>query len=257
MRYQTPPQIKSRRSSWLLIVSLLLAIVLLAPSIRERWLLDSPAMLLRSTAASRHEQPRLRHLPLQAEPADPPSAEIVPTQPPQMEPTPQQVIVDGPPAMHLPPKTMFGDPNGVLPEGTTLFDDEYAGIAMLNPALLAALREAANAARADLITFYVTSGWRSPEYQEQLLRDAITEYGSAEEAARWVATPNTSSHVSGDAADIGSYDAMAWLSEHGAAYGLCQIYSNEPWHYELRPEAADQGCPPLYADPTQDPRMQR
>jgi zinc D-Ala-D-Ala carboxypeptidase len=38
---------------------------------------------------------------------------------------------------------------------------------------------------------------------------------------------------------------------------LCQIYSNEPWHYELRPEAIDHGCPPMYADPTQDPRMQQ
>ena len=49
----------------------------------------------------------------------------------------------------------------------------------------------------------------------------------------------------------------AWLSERGAEYGLCQIYGNEPWHYELRPEAGAQGCPPTYADPTQDPRMQR
>ena len=55
----------------------------------------------------------------------------------------------------------------------------------------------------------------------------------------------------------GPPDATAWLSEHGAEYGLCQIYSNEPWHYELRPEAIDQGCPPMYADPTNDPRMGR
>jgi hypothetical protein len=37
---------------------------------------------------------------------------------------------------------------------------------------------------------------------------------------------------------------------------LCQIYSNEPWHYELRPEAIDHDCPPMYADPTHDPRTQ-
>ena len=52
-----------------------------------------------------------------------------------------------------------------------------------------------------------------------------------------MATPDTSAHVSGDAVDIGPSDAAAWLSEHGAAYGLCRIYGNEPWHYELRPEA--------------------
>ena len=101
------------------------------------------------------------------------------------------------------------------------------------------------------------SGWRSPQYQEQLLHGAVSEYGSEEEAARWVATAETSAHVSGDAVDIGPSDATAWLSEHGAAYGLCQIYSNEPWHFELLPEAIDHGCPPMYADPTHDPRMQQ
>jgi hypothetical protein len=63
--------------------------------------------------------------------------------------------------------------------------------------------------------------------------------------------------VSGDAVDIGHSDATAWLSEYGAKYGLCQTYSNEPWHYELRPEAIDHGCPPMYADATHDPRMQQ
>ena len=69
--------------------------------------------------------------------------------------------------------------------------------------------------------------------------------------------PDTSAHVSGDAVDIGRLDAAAWLSEYGAEYGLCQIYGNEPWHYELRSEASDHGCPPMYADPTHDPRMQQ
>ncbi len=103
----------------------------------------------------------------------------------------------------------------------------------------------------------VDSGWRSPEYQEQLFREAVSKYGSDEAAARWVATPSTSAHVSGNAVDIGHVDAAAWLSEHGTRYGLCQIYRNEPWHYELRPQATALGCPPMYADPTHDPRMQR
>ena len=111
-------------------------------------------------------------------------------------------------------------------------------------------------ASGDGVEFVVNSGWRSPEEQEQLLRDAVSEYGSESEAARWVATPNTSAHVSGDAVDIGPPEAAVWLSSYGAQYGLCQIYSNEPWHYELRSDAGLYGCPPLYADPTQDPRMQ-
>ncbi len=108
----------------------------------------------------------------------------------------------------------------------------------------------------DGIAVTVDSGWRTPEHQQQLLDEAIVKYGSQAEAARWVATPNRSAHVSGDAVDIGPAEATAWLSANGARYGLCQIYGNEPWHYELRTDAGEQGCPPLYADPTHDPRMQ-
>ena len=151
----------------------------------------------------------------------------------------------------------LGEADGAVPDGTTVFDDEIPGVANLDPALLGALRQAATDAADDGVEFFVDSGWRSPEYQEQLLREAVSKYGSEEEAARWVATPDTSAHVSGDAVDIGPSDAAAWLSEHGAEYGLCQIYGNEPWHYELRPEASDHGCPPMYADPTHDPRMQQ
>jgi hypothetical protein len=147
--------------------------------------------------------------------------------------------------------------DGALPDGATVFEDEYAGVANLDPDLLQALREAATDAADDGIELYVNSGWRSPRYQDQLLREAVSEYGSEEEAARWVATADTSPHVSGDAVDIGHSDATAWLSEHGAKYGLCQIYRNEPWHYELRPEAIDHRCLRMYADPTHDPRMQR
>ena len=150
----------------------------------------------------------------------------------------------------------LGEADGAVRGGVTVFDDEVPAVANLDPELLGALRQAATDAAGDGVEVYVTSGWRSPEYQDQLLREAISEYGSAEEAARWVATADTSPHVSGDAIDVGHSDATAWLSERGAKFGLCQIYGNEPWHYELRPEAIDHGCPLMYADPTHDPRMQ-
>lgn len=150
-----------------------------------------------------------------------------------------------------------GEADGAVPQGATAFDGELPAVAELDPALLEALRRAATDAADDGVEVVVHSGWRSPGYQDRLLREAIDEYGSAEEAARWVATPDTSPHVSGDAVDVGPAEATAWLSEHGAAYGLCRIYRNEPWHYELRPDAVDDGCPPPYADPTQDPRMRR
>jgi D-alanyl-D-alanine carboxypeptidase len=150
-----------------------------------------------------------------------------------------------------------GEADSAGPDGTTVFHDDLPAIANLDPALLGALRQAATDAGGDGLEFFVNSGWRSPEDQEELLREAVSEYGSEEEAARWVATPKTSPHVSGDAVDLRPSDATAWLSENGAEYGLCQIYDNEPWHYELRREAIDRGCPPMYADPTQDPRMQQ
>jgi D-alanyl-D-alanine carboxypeptidase len=161
--------------------------------------------------------------------------------------------IDGPHREH---RGALGVAGGAVPDGTTVFDDEIPGVAKLDADLLDAVRRAATDAADDGVEFVVDSGWRSPAYQERLLREAVSTYGSAAEAARWVATPNRSAHVSGDAVDIGPSGAAAWLSEHGAEYGLCQIYGNEPWHYELRPEAVDHGCPPVYADPTHDPRMQ-
>ncbi|HET8619911.1 MAG TPA: M15 family metallopeptidase [Acidimicrobiales bacterium] len=157
------------------------------------------------------------------------------------------------------PDGVVDEADGFVPDGVavSVFDEETPAVGRLDPDLLDALRRTATDAEADGVGLRVNSGWRSPEYQWQLLQDAVAEYGSQEEAARWVATAETSPHVSGDAVDIGPVDAAAWLSEHGATHGLCQIYSNEPWHYELRPDDVDDGCPPMYADPTEDPRMQR
>ncbi len=93
-----------------------------------------------------------------------------------------------------------------------------------------AVRDAAAEAREDGVVFTVNSGWRSASYQQGLLDDAVSTYGSRTEAARWVATPESSPHVTGDAVDIGPVDASSWLSQHGADFGLCQIYGNEIWH---------------------------
>ncbi|GAA2153618.1 M15 family metallopeptidase [Actinomadura napierensis] len=154
-------------------------------------------------------------------------------------------------------QTTLDEGDGVIPGGAavSVFDEEIPAVGKLDRDLLDALRRAAMDAEADGVRFRVNSGWRSPEYQQRLLQDAVVKYGSQKEAARWVATPETSAHVSGEAVDIGPPHAAAWLSEHGVAYGLCQIYRNEPWHYELRPNAVDDGCPPMYTDPTEDPRM--
>jgi D-alanyl-D-alanine carboxypeptidase len=151
----------------------------------------------------------------------------------------------------------LGEAHGAVPGGTTVFDDDVPAVARLDPGLLGALRRAAADAARDGVEFFVNGGWRSPVYQRHLLREAVAKHGSPEAAARWVSTPETSAHVAGRAIDLGPDEARAWLSEHGAAYGLCQIYRNEPWHYELRPEAVESGCPPMYEDPSHDPRTRR
>ena len=225
--YREPARTTTRRSPRILVTGLLVAVAAIAAASGSR-LLVSPS----STAA--------------------PPSYVTPSSGP---PPPSTLPAPSPPRSER--RGPLGEADGAVPDGATVFDDEFPGVANVDPALLGPLRQAATEAAGDGVELQVNSGWRSPEYQEQLLREAVSEHGSEEEAARWVATADTSPHVSGDAVDIGPSDATAWLSEHGDDYGLCQIYGNEPWHYELRPGAIDHGCPPLYADPTQDPRMQR
>jgi D-alanyl-D-alanine carboxypeptidase len=234
MTYSEPARTSTRRIPRILVAGLLVVIAAIGAVLGDQLLASSS-----STATSPIDVPRGEHRGLRSEHrgalGEPGSALVLPRE-------------------H---RGALGEADGAVPDGATVFDDEFPGVANLDPALLGALRQAATDAAGDGVEFVVTSGWRSPEYQEQLLREAVAEYGSEEEAARWVATAETSPHVSGDAVDIGPDDATAWLSEHGAQYGLCQIYGNEPWHYEQSAEAIDQGCPPMYADPTHDPRMQQ
>ncbi len=152
---------------------------------------------------------------------------------------------DAPPTATSSTKTRAPSPPRERPHGST---------GHLDPALLDALRAAAGAAAGDGVAIVVNSGWRSPEKQAELFREAVAKYGSEAEAARWVAPPERSEHVKGQAVDVAK-EGAAWLSEHGAAYGLCRVYRNEPWHFELRPGAAGGGCPAMYADAAHDPRL--
>ncbi|WP_407320027.1 D-alanyl-D-alanine carboxypeptidase family protein [Isoptericola halotolerans] len=145
----------------------------------------------------------------------------------------------------------------MLPSGATAFDEDLPGVARLDADLLSALRQATADAADDEYTLWISIGRRSTAYQNHLREQAVDEHGSAEEAARWVATAETSTHVIGEAVDITPDDAIDWLSRHGDAYGLCQTYGNESWHFELRPDAPEDGCPTPYPDAAHDPRWQR
>ncbi len=166
-------------------------------------------------------------------------------------PPPQQA--DTEPAGDPVPPHDAAPASGDLPAGTSVFATGLQGIDGLDPDLLAALRAAASDSG---IEFTITSGWRTQHDQQELLAEAIVEYGTEAEAARWVATPETSVHVRGEAVDLGPWEATEWLAEVGARYGLCRLYDNEPWHFELVASAPTSGCPALLPDPSHDPRLQ-
>jgi D-alanyl-D-alanine carboxypeptidase len=161
---------------------------------------------------------------------------------PAVSPTPPITLADqttaiGPPA----------DPgDGSLPDGSTLtpFDVQDPAIGRLDPQLLSAVQNAATAAQADGIKMTITSGWRSPEFQQRLLDDAVHTYGSMAVARQYVETPEQSKHVIGEAVDVGGTGADQWLIAHGARFGLCQIYANELWHFELATDS-NGNCPSL------------
>ena len=128
--------------------------------------------------------------------------------------------------------------------------DEIAdtpAVANLVPELRSAVTHATEAARADGVTVLINSGWRSARYQQALLDQGIEEHGSLQAARRWVNTPERSTHVTGNAVDVGAWDAAAWMQEHGPEFGLCQTYANESWHYELTTEPGGE-CPAMLDD---------
>jgi D-alanyl-D-alanine carboxypeptidase len=135
---------------------------------------------------------------------------------------------------------------GYLPDGKTVspFDVTNPVIAWLDPPLLAAIQSAARGAEADGVGVQITSGWRTKGFQQRLFDDAVRTYGNVSTAQQFVASPDASQHVVGKAVDVGPVEADTWLIRNGSRFGLCQIYANEIWHFEL---VADKngGCPGL------------
>lgn len=124
----------------------------------------------------------------------------------------------------------------------TPFDTYHPAVTRLDPALLTALRAAGTAATEDGIDLFITSGWRSKEYQGDLLQRAIARHGSLEKAREFVSTSEKSAHMTGNPVEIGPPDADGWLIRKGSAFGLCQKYANEMWHFELLIEPGG-SCP--------------
>lgn len=139
---------------------------------------------------------------------------------------------------------------GYLPDGVALtaFDVTNPIIGRLDPALLAAVQQATRVAADEGIEMQINSGWRSRGFQERLFDDGVRTYGSVAAAEQFVATPDTSSHVTGRAVDVGPPVAQAWMSRNAPRFGLCQVFANELWHYELTAFSTASGqvvCPPM------------
>jgi len=139
------------------------------------------------------------------------------------------------------------DRPSAMGEPSVPFDGGRPTVDNLDPDLLDAVRAATRDAHADGVQLSITSGWRSRAHQQELFDEAVDTYGSEEEALRYVSTPDTSAHVTGDAVDIGPTEADDWLIQHGADYGLCQIFANEIWHFELATTPGGQ-CPEMLPD---------
>ena len=127
------------------------------------------------------------------------------------------------------------------------FADGGPTVDRLDLDLLEAVRAAARDAQRDGVQLVITSGWRSRAHQQRLFDEAVQTYGSEEEALRYVSTPDASRHVTGDAVDVGPTEADDWLVRHGADYGLCQVFANEIWHFELATSPGG-SCPELLPD---------
>lgn len=142
------------------------------------------------------------------------------------------------------------DDDGYIAEGSSLpLDSDLPAVSRLSPDLLTALQRAQAAMKqdGDGADITIADGWRSERYQEHLFAQAVRQYGSEEEAERWVKRGADSAHVRGDAVDIADAGAMDFLNRFGNEWGLCQVYANEAWHFELRTTPGGE-CPTQSAD---------
>lgn len=134
---------------------------------------------------------------------------------------------------------------GWIPDGQPVSPLDMTNLAIirLNPRLLAALQAAARTAAAEGVQVEISSGWRSKRFQQLLLDEHAQTHKNPRTAAETVISPGLFKHVSGDAVDVPAATAD-WLASHGAEFGLCQVYAEEPWHFELL-ATAHGSCPTL------------
>lgn len=130
----------------------------------------------------------------------------------------------------------------------------------LTPETATAWEAMRSAAEAELVTLLLISGFRSVDYQRQILERKIAGGQILDDILRVNAAPGFSEHHTGRAVDIGTpgskpleesferTDAFHWLGRHAARFGFHLSYprdnSNgivyEPWHW-LHRTPSEQG----------------
>jgi D-alanyl-D-alanine carboxypeptidase len=123
----------------------------------------------------------------------------------------------------------------------------------LTPAAAANWQQMVEAASGDGIRLLIVSGYRSYEYQAELIRQKIRAGQAIEEILKVSAAPGYSQHHTGLAVDIATpgsrplteefetSEAFKWLTEHAAESGFTMTYPRnndhgfifEPWHWSL------------------------
>lgn len=125
----------------------------------------------------------------------------------------------------------------------------------LTPDTAARWQQMVEAASDDGIRILIVSGFRSFEYQAQLIRNKLEAGQSIAEILEVNAAPGFSQHHAGTAVDIASpgsrplteefeqSDAFAWLGDNAAEAGFSMSYPRdnpygfifEPWHWAVDP----------------------
>ena len=123
----------------------------------------------------------------------------------------------------------------------------------LTPEAAVKWQQMVEAAAGSGIRLLIVSGYRSYEYQAELIRKKIIAGQSIDEILKVSAAPGYSQHHTGTAVDIATpgsrplteefetADAFQWLTESAAEYGFSMTYPRdnpygfifEPWHWAL------------------------
>lgn len=128
----------------------------------------------------------------------------------------------------------------------------------LTPSAAARWQQMVEAAANDGVRLLIVSGFRSFEYQAELIRNKLAAGQKIDEILKVNAAPGFSQHHTGGAVDIATpgsrplteefeeSEAFAWLQYAAQEYGFSMTYPRdnqygfvyEPWHWALTPAVA-------------------